>query len=135
MSKNFVLPAAIVDKFVMNLQSMRARYIWVFSLFLVALFLADPALAQKRSKYSSAKFRNNKISKSTGRAGKFRPYDYLGVGLNALNYYGDLAPLSHAASTDVSFTRPGLGSHMVKGLRPLQIFGLTITMVESKEMI
>jgi hypothetical protein len=98
---------------------MRARYISVLSIFLIGLFLSDPALAQ-RNKYGKAKFRSRKISKSTtGRAGKFRPYDYLGYGINALNYYGDLAPLSRAASTDVSFTRPGTGITYGKRFHPI----------------
>ncbi|MFT4738717.1 MAG: hypothetical protein ACI8QD_000998 [Cyclobacteriaceae bacterium] len=88
---------------------MRLKLESVFCLLILGLLLSAPVAAQKRSKYTNAKFRNKKISNSVGRSGKFRPYEFLGVGLNAFNYYGDLAPLARAASTDVSFTRPGLG--------------------------
>ncbi|MEM9338236.1 MAG: DUF6089 family protein [Bacteroidota bacterium] len=43
--------------------------------------------------------------------GRFRPYYYLGLNVNAANYFGDLAPVNKAASTDVTFTRPGFGIH------------------------
>lgn len=89
---------------------MRLKFFAVLSLFLVGLFLVDPAMGQ-RNKYSKRKSGNKKVSGYRGGSGsgKFRPYEYLAYGVNAMNYYGDLAPLSRAASTDVSFTRPGTG--------------------------
>lgn len=41
--------------------------------------------------------------------GKDKRYTALGISLNALNYYGDLAPRPNRISTDISFTRPALG--------------------------
>lgn len=41
--------------------------------------------------------------------GKEKRYNTLGISLNALNYYGDLAPTPKRISTDISFTRPGIG--------------------------
>lgn len=41
--------------------------------------------------------------------GKEKRYNTVGVSLNALNYYGDLAPTPNRISTDISFTRPGIG--------------------------
>lgn len=38
---------------------------------------------------------------------KSKRYNAIGFSLNALNYYGDLAPKPNAISTDISFTRPG----------------------------
>ncbi|UII34429.1 DUF6089 family protein [Fulvivirga ulvae] len=55
---------------------------------------------------------NKRISNFRGKKtwfGKEKRYNYLGVSVNAFNYFGDLAPLSNKASTDVSFTRPGIG--------------------------
>lgn len=36
-------------------------------------------------------------------------YQLVGLSINALNYYGDLSPLPQRVSTDISFTRPGIG--------------------------
>ena len=38
-----------------------------------------------------------------------RQYHTLGITLNAMNYYGDLSPLPKRISTDINYTRPGLG--------------------------
>jgi hypothetical protein len=84
-------------------------------LFLGTLVISDEAYAQKRikykggSKYKKSQSRGPKSSGGGSRAGRFRKFHYLGFNVNALNYYGDLAPTSGAASTDVSFTRPGFG--------------------------
>ncbi len=40
---------------------------------------------------------------------KEKRYNTLGIGLNALNYYGDLAPRPSRFSTDISFTSPAVG--------------------------
>ena len=40
---------------------------------------------------------------------KEKRYNTLGIALNALNYYGDLAPKPTQFSTDISFTRPAVG--------------------------
>jgi hypothetical protein len=43
--------------------------------------------------------------------GKDKAYSTIGLSINALNYYGDLAPKPGKLSTDLSFTRPGIGLH------------------------
>lgn len=50
--------------------------------------------------------------------GRFRPYAFVGASLNAGNYFGDLAPVNRAASTDVSFTRPGFGAFIGSKVSP-----------------
>jgi hypothetical protein len=101
---------------------MRIRSFAVLSLVLVGVFLSEPALSQ-RNRYQKRKGGNKKVSSYRGAsAGKFRPYEYLTVGLNAMNYYGDLAPINRAAKTDVSFTRPGIG--VTYGLRLYPNFGV-----------
>ena len=60
----------------------------------------------------SIKKNNRRISNFRGKKfhfGKEKVYNALGVSLNALNYYGDLAPRPSKISTDIGFTRPGLG--------------------------
>jgi len=39
--------------------------------------------------------------------GKGHQYSYLSFAVNSMNYFGDMAPKSGAASTDIGFTRPG----------------------------
>lgn len=41
--------------------------------------------------------------------GKEKRYNTIGISLNALNYYGDLAPTPKKISTDLGFTRPAVG--------------------------
>jgi hypothetical protein len=38
-----------------------------------------------------------------------KKYSTIGITLNALNYYGDIAPLPKKMSSDINFTRPGVG--------------------------
>lgn len=64
---------------------------------------------QKKRQYKS---QNNRTSGFTGKKLIFaneKHYLTLGVSVNALNYFGDIAPKSNIGSTDISFTRPGLG--------------------------
>src|SRR5688572_11596660 len=49
-------------------------------------------------------FRGNK-----SHFGKEKIYNTIGFSVNALNYYGDLAPRPQRVSTDISFTKPGFG--------------------------
>lgn len=85
-------------------------------LIVAILFLTDDAFSQRRRRNSFQKRRgkSKKIGKyrsgrTQGGASRFRAYQYAGFGVNALNYFGDLAPVNKAASTDISFTRPGFG--------------------------
>lgn len=93
---------------------MRSKTLLICTFLSVFLFASQYADAQKRSKYGKRKGKNKAISKYHGGSvgGRFRPYQFAGFNVNALNYYGDLAPVSRAGSTDVSFTRPGFGFNM-----------------------
>ena len=59
----------------------------------------------------SIKRNNKRIATYTGKKkfGREKVYSGVGFSLNAMNYYGDLAPLPSKFSTDISFTRPGIG--------------------------
>ncbi|MBK6267031.1 hypothetical protein JKA74_18445 [Marivirga sp. S37H4] len=81
-------------------------------LLLSTLFMAfliifpESADAQRRKRRKSSK----NIGSFSGSKRLFNPeisYYGIGGGINALNYFGDIAPTSGIASTDVSFTRPG----------------------------
>lgn len=72
---------------------------------LVCLALPSEAQINRRSIKKS----NKRMANFKGRKewfAKSKRYNALGFSVNALNYYGDLAPKSGMASTDVSFTRP-----------------------------
>ena len=73
----------------------------------VLYVIDNQALAQIR-----AKKRNNlRISNYRGNVKSFanKRYLALGVSLNSMNYFGDLAPRKGWASTDIKFTKPGIG--------------------------
>ena len=93
---------------------MKLRSLILIILSVLVMGIANDADAQRRSKYKKRKQTNRKISHYKGGQrgyGRFHPYFFLGAQLNAGNYFGDLAPVNRAASTDVSFTRPGIGFH------------------------
>jgi len=74
-------------------------------LFFLIFSLANEVMAQR---YRGTR----RISNYTSGRIAFSPvkrYNAIGVTVNALNYFGDLSPLSNALSTDISFTRPGIG--------------------------
>lgn len=60
----------------------------------------------------SIKKNNKRISSFRGKKewfAKEKRYNTLGIAVNALNYYGDLAPKPSMFSTDISFTKPAIG--------------------------
>ncbi len=76
---------------------------------LLGLLIAPNCAAQFNRK--SIKKNNKRIATFTGKKhfGKEHVYSGVGFSLNAMNYYGDLAPLPSRFSTDISFTKPGIG--------------------------
>lgn len=116
----------ILSQFYKHICSMRIKYFISIVMLLIFLFSSDDADAQRRrkSKYGKRKVRNKSISRYKGGSvgGKFRPYSYLSYNINALNYYGDLAPVNKAASTDVSWTRPGAGVNIGYKFNPHTAF-------------
>ncbi len=105
---------------------MRLRYLTIFSIILVLIASSFDVNAQRRNKYKKRKGGNKSISNYHGGSvgGKFRPYQFATFNVNALNYYGDLAPATSAASTDVSFTRPGFGGNVGYKFSPYTAFRL-----------
>lgn len=87
----------------------------VLSLLLLLLFLGATfeAEAQRRGSYKKRKKSSKSLSRYRGGmvGGRFQPYYTASFNVNALNYFGDLAPVNKAASTDISFTRPGFGGN------------------------
>ncbi len=83
------------------------KFSWLSALILLIFISDNQAFAQIRAK----KGRNLRISRYRGSIKSFanKRYLSLGVSVNSLNYFGDLAPRKGWASTDVSFTKPGFG--------------------------
>lgn len=70
--------------------------------------IVDDVCAQRKSK-AYLKRKNKKIGKYKGGSIHFdknKRYLSGGVSIDAINYFGDLAPKSQIASTNISFTRP-----------------------------
>lgn len=93
---------------------MKLKSLIVIFLSVMMLGITYDADAQRRKKNRYKKRRKTSKSVSNYRGGargfgRFKPYTYVGANINAGNYFGDLAPLTRAVSTDVSFTRPGFG--------------------------
>lgn len=85
----------------------------IFFLFFVSAFLlltSEIAYAQRTPK-RKGQF-DSRSSRWRGERQVFpksRRYTSVGLSLNALNYFGDLAPEVKPSSTDLLFTRPGIG--------------------------
>lgn len=82
-------------------------------LFLIVAWMCGAAydghcqLNRKAIKKNNRRIGNYRGKKS--HFGKDKIYNAVGFSLNALNYYGDLAPKPSRFSTDISFTRPAIG--------------------------
>ena len=86
---------------------MKKLYI-LLALFICFFSTIDEASAQRRGRDN---YRGD-ISKFRGFRKRFpqqNKYLSLGITVNAMNYFGDLAPKSNIFSTDISLTRPGIG--------------------------
>jgi hypothetical protein len=85
----------------------------------VCILLSTTTYSQMNRK--SIKKNNRRISHFKGKKfhfGKEKTYTAIGISLNALNYYGDLAPRPSRFSTDISFTRPGIGFSLTHRFGP-----------------
>ncbi len=90
--------------------------------FLLIMLSATFVEAQSR-KYKTRRETNRVISHYKGFVqGRFKPHYFASFNVNALNYFGDLAPLNQAASTDISFTRPGFGGTVGLRFSPAMAF-------------
>ncbi|MFM8851259.1 MAG: hypothetical protein ACKOE5_12800, partial [Cytophagales bacterium] len=62
----------------------------------------DRKLVKRNNRHMSAYTGKKKFSRQN-------VYSGVGVSLNAMNYFGDLSPMSKNLSTDFSFTKPSFG--------------------------
>lgn len=93
---------------------------------LTFLTLSQIAYSQKNRKKSN----NLKISNYRGSIKSFanKRYFAFGGGINVINYFGDLAPASGWASTDLKFTRPGISLFLDYKYAPRVSFRLAFDM-------
>ena len=101
---------------------MKRPFIVVVLMLIALMLMPDISEAQRKNKYRRRRGSNKRISKYSGArkksSGRFRPYTLVGASLNAGNYFGDLAPVNRAASTDITFTRPGFGGFIGRKINP-----------------
>lgn len=92
-----------------NYSSMMKKFITPFLVICLVFSAADSfgQLSRKRVRQNNKRIRNYKGQKNNFTSDK--KYNFLALSINAFNYFGDLSPLSRNASTDISFTRPGIG--------------------------
>lgn len=83
------------------------RKLWLALIVVFICFQADAQISRKQIKKNNKRIGNFRGQKGT--FGKQKAYSAVGLQVNALNYYGDLAPRPSHFSTDISFTRPGFG--------------------------
>lgn len=83
-----------------------------FSLVSVMLLLGSAPDSYAQFNRKSIKKNNHRIASFRGKKhgfGRNNVYSGIGISVNAMNYFGDLAPLPSKFSTDISFTNPGFG--------------------------
>lgn len=84
-------------------------------------FLALSTLGHAQMDRGTIRKNNKRLMTYRGKKSNFskeKRYFSVGFTLNALNYYGDLAPNPGRFSTDVSFTRPAVGIFVSQRLGP-----------------
>jgi Domain of unknown function (DUF6089) len=87
------------------------RKLCLGSFFLLAMLMICGTVNAQFNR-SFIKKNNKRIASYRGHKSSFgrdKIYNMVGVSVNALNYYGDIAPMPKKLSTDISFTRPAIG--------------------------
>ena len=84
----------------------------IFCLLIVCLISSIGFDVYGQLNRKAIKKNNRRIGSYRGKKshfGKDKIYNAVGISLNALNYFGDLAPRPSRFSTDIGFTRPAIG--------------------------
>ena len=88
---------------------------------MIALFLLGSNEGFSQIDRGAIRKNNKRLMTYRGKKSNFTPEKrYLSVGftVNALNYYGDLAPNPGRLSTDISFTKPAIGLSVTQRMGP-----------------
>ena len=102
------------------------RHLYVLIALLLSVLIVDDVMGQvsrRRSRASRKRMINNGNRQATFSGARLpfanaRQYITIGISANALNYFGDIVPRSNALSTDIAYTRPGLGISSMARLGP-----------------
>jgi len=78
-------------------------------LVVIALGAYSPASAQMNVRMIKKRNTHLNAVKADRVSFKNKEYQMVGLSVNAMNYYGDLAPLPKKVSSDIRFTRPAIG--------------------------
>ena len=91
--------------------------------------LGSVEVASAQMKRSAIKRNNHRMYTYRGRKKDFKDKEYsmVGLTLNALNYYGDLAPKPSAFSTNILLTRPAVGFVFAHRFGPRYVLTSTFT--------
>lgn len=95
------------------------RKLWLAMIVLFFISAGYDSFAQINRK--NVRKNNKRIGSFRGNKsqfGKDKIYNAIGFSVNALNYYGDLAPRPQRVSTDISFTKPGFGASFAHRFGP-----------------
>ncbi|NOS92015.1 MAG: hypothetical protein HOP30_08840 [Cyclobacteriaceae bacterium] len=96
------------------------KFRFALMLFSVIIFTQD-AFAQFKGARNIKRY-NSVYKKKRKRLVRENTYTAVGLSINALNYYGDLAPFPSKASTDIDLTNPGFGITFVHRYGPRYTF-------------
>ena len=98
------------------------RKINLVLLFLGLFLLAETNIyAQRRPSRQKIRSKSRQISSYRGGASSpfgSRTYNSVSFNISSMNYFGDLSPKTSIGSTDISFTRPGVGLSYERKLLP-----------------
>lgn len=95
------------------------RKLWL--VIIVLFFVSAGYESYGQINRKSVRKNNKRIGSFRGKKshfGKEKIYNTIGFSVNALNYYGDLAPRPQRVSTDISFTKPGFGASFAHRFGP-----------------
>lgn len=93
------------------------KLILLFSFIFFNFFTSFPGYSQFSASEARKNYKNSKASERG--LDRYKRYTSIGGSVNAFNYYGDLAPWEGKLSTDVAYTRPGLGLVAMRRISPL----------------
>ncbi|MEO7992570.1 MAG: DUF6089 family protein [Chryseolinea sp.] len=95
---------------------MKRNLVSLLLLFLILVVVFESSGQMNRR---AIKRNNKRISSFTGQRTSFtKRYNFIGLSVNSMNYFGDLAPLSKRLSTDISFTKPAFGFSIARRFGP-----------------
>jgi hypothetical protein len=96
----------------------------IYGVIFLAFFFGFTEEAEAQLNRKSIQKNNRRMASYKGQRYGFKnkAYSAFGISVNALNYYGDLSPTPQRASTDISYTKPGIGLSFMHRFGPRYTF-------------